>query len=73
MNKLKRISKVFESAEEIPYDDSSRIILMSDVHRGDGATRVFQIMPSRNAVLKRLNLNSVSLPKVRNPQYELGR
>ncbi|HZK84518.1 MAG TPA: metallophosphoesterase family protein [Desulfosporosinus sp.] len=36
MNKLKRISKVFESAEEIPYDDSSRIILMSDVHRGDG-------------------------------------
>lgn len=33
---LKRISKVFESAEEIPFDDSSRIILMSDVHRGDG-------------------------------------
>ncbi|TGE32202.1 metallophosphoesterase [Desulfosporosinus sp. Sb-LF] len=37
MNKLKRISKVFESAEEIPFDDSSRIILMSDVHRGDGS------------------------------------
>ncbi|EGW36209.1 metallophosphoesterase [Desulfosporosinus sp. OT] len=36
MNKLKRISKVFESAEEIPIDDSTRIILMSDVHRGDG-------------------------------------
>ncbi|HBW34069.1 MAG: serine/threonine protein phosphatase [Peptococcaceae bacterium BRH_c23] len=36
MNNLKRISKVFESAEEIPFDDSSRIILMSDVHRGDG-------------------------------------
>ena len=36
MNQLKRISKVFESAEEIPFDDSSRIILMSDVHRGDG-------------------------------------
>ena len=37
MNKLKRISKVFELAEEIPFDDSSRIILMSDVHRGDGS------------------------------------
>ena len=36
MNNLTRISKVFESAEEIPFDDSSRIILMSDVHRGDG-------------------------------------
>jgi len=37
MNNLKRISEVFESAEEIPFDDSSRIILMSDVHRGDGS------------------------------------
>jgi len=37
MNKLKRITKVFESAEVIPIDDSSRIILMSDVHRGDGS------------------------------------
>jgi UDP-2,3-diacylglucosamine pyrophosphatase LpxH len=37
MNTLKRISKVFESAKEIPFDDSSRIILMSDVHRGDGS------------------------------------
>ncbi len=36
MNKLKRISKVFESAEEISIDDSSRLIIMSDVHRGDG-------------------------------------
>lgn len=37
MNKLKRISKVFDSAEEIPFDDSSRIILMSDIHRGNGS------------------------------------
>ncbi|KGK88406.1 serine/threonine protein phosphatase [Desulfosporosinus sp. HMP52] len=37
MNKLKRISNVFESAEVIPFDDSSRFILMSDVHRGDGS------------------------------------
>lgn len=37
MNTLKRISRVFESAIEIPFDDSSRIILMSDCHRGDGS------------------------------------
>lgn len=36
MNTLKRISKVFESAEEIIFDDSSKIVLMSDCHRGDG-------------------------------------
>jgi UDP-2,3-diacylglucosamine pyrophosphatase LpxH len=34
---LKRISKVFESADQITFDDSSRIVLMSDCHRGDGS------------------------------------
>jgi len=34
---LKRISKVFESAEQISFDDSSNIVLMSDCHRGDGS------------------------------------
>lgn len=37
MDSLKRVSLVFESADEIPFDDSSRIILMSDCHRGDGS------------------------------------
>jgi len=37
MNYLKRISKVFAEAEEILFDDSSRFILMSDIHRGDGS------------------------------------
>lgn len=37
MNILKSVSQVFESAEQIPFDDSSRIILMSDCHRGDGS------------------------------------
>lgn len=37
MNMLKRISKVFAAAEEVLFDDSSRIVLMSDVHRGDGS------------------------------------
>jgi UDP-2,3-diacylglucosamine pyrophosphatase LpxH len=37
MNDLKRISEIFETAEEIPFDDSTRIVLMSDCHRGDGS------------------------------------
>jgi UDP-2,3-diacylglucosamine pyrophosphatase LpxH len=36
MNTLKRLSQIFEAAEEIPFDDSSRIVFMSDCHRGDG-------------------------------------
>lgn len=37
MNKLKRLSQVFHSAEQISFDDFSRIVLMSDCHRGDGS------------------------------------
>lgn len=37
MDTLKRVSKVFESAEEVLFDDSSKIIIMSDCHRGDGS------------------------------------
>jgi len=37
MYEFKRLSKVFESAEEILFDDSSRIVLISDCHRGDGS------------------------------------
>jgi UDP-2,3-diacylglucosamine pyrophosphatase LpxH len=37
MNTLKRVSRVFKAADEIPFDDSSRIVLMSDCHRGNGS------------------------------------
>jgi len=37
MNTLKRISQVFESAQQVLFDDSCRVILMSDCHRGDGS------------------------------------
>lgn len=37
MYEFRRLSQVFEAAELIPFDDSSRIILMSDCHRGDGS------------------------------------
>ena len=31
------VYQVFKSAQQIPFDDTSRIILMSDCHRGDGS------------------------------------
>lgn len=37
MNYLGRISKVYESAERIFFDDNSKFIFMSDCHRGDGS------------------------------------
>lgn len=36
MDPVRRINKVFNSSEEIQIDDTSKIILMSDNHRGDG-------------------------------------
>ncbi|WP_312642167.1 metallophosphoesterase [Hydrogenoanaerobacterium sp.] len=33
----KRISQTFRSSHQIPFDDSSKIIIMSDCHRGDGS------------------------------------
>lgn len=37
MYEFNRLSQVFESADQIAFDDSSRFILMSDCHRGDGS------------------------------------
>jgi UDP-2,3-diacylglucosamine pyrophosphatase LpxH len=37
VNTLKHLSQVFKSAEQISFDDSSRFVLMSDCHRGDGS------------------------------------
>jgi UDP-2,3-diacylglucosamine pyrophosphatase LpxH len=37
MNIFKRLSEVFKSAKQIPFDDTSRFVLMSDCHRGDGS------------------------------------
>lgn len=36
MLKSKGLSSVFQSATEIPYDNQSKIVIMSDCHRGDG-------------------------------------
>lgn len=33
----RRLDAVWEAAERLPFDDSSRIVLMSDCHRGDGS------------------------------------
>lgn len=37
MNTFKRVSQVFQASEQIYFDDSSRIVFMSDCHRGDGS------------------------------------
>lgn len=37
MHAQNRLSKIFETAEQISFNDSSRIVLMSDCHRGDGS------------------------------------
>lgn len=37
MYSVKRLSKIFESAKQISFDNSSKIIIMSDCHRGDGS------------------------------------
>lgn len=36
MNPVRRINRVFNSSQEIVIDDFSKIIIMSDCHRGDG-------------------------------------
>lgn len=36
MSSLKYLYKAFKEGAELPFDDSSRIVLMSDCHRGDG-------------------------------------
>lgn len=36
MSTLSRLNKVFDAAEQIPINDTSKIVLMSDCHRGDG-------------------------------------
>ena len=37
MNLLKGISQVYLTSKRIPFDDSSRLVIMSDIHRGDGS------------------------------------
>ena len=54
MSALKRLSDVFESAERIAVDDFSRIILMSDCHRGDGS-QADEFFRNENLYLSALN------------------
>ncbi len=32
-----RLNKIFQTAQEIPFDDESKIVLISDCHKGDGS------------------------------------
>lgn len=37
MSASKRLSKVLQTSKVLPFDESSRIVIMSDVHRGNGS------------------------------------
>jgi len=37
MSVASRLSEVFESSGEIPFDDSSKLVFFSDCHRGDNS------------------------------------
>lgn len=37
MNYSRKITRVFKASQQIPITDSSKIVLMSDCHRGDGS------------------------------------
>lgn len=37
MSASKRLSQVYENAKIVPFDDNSRIVIMSDCHRGNGS------------------------------------
>lgn len=54
MTSLKRLSQLFESAARMSFDDSSRIILMSDCHRGD-ASQADEFFRNENLYLSALN------------------
>ena len=36
MNTYRRLSNVYENSKVIPYDYSSKFVIMSDCHRGSG-------------------------------------
>lgn len=37
MSTFQRLNEIFQSSLEIPFDDSSKIVVISDCHRGDGS------------------------------------
>lgn len=54
MSALKRLSRVFKSAAKLSIDDSSKIILMSDCHRGDGS-HADEFLKNENLYVSALN------------------
>jgi UDP-2,3-diacylglucosamine pyrophosphatase LpxH len=54
MSVARRLSEVFESSEEIPFDDSSKFIFFSDCHRGDNSW-TDDFAPNQNLFFHALN------------------
>ena len=47
----KDLTRLFDNAFTIPFDDEDKIVFMSDVHRGDG-TYYDALLNNRNIYLK---------------------
>ena len=54
MSVASRLSEVFKSSEEIPFDDSKKFILFSDCHRGDNSW-ADDFAPNQNIFFHALN------------------
>jgi hypothetical protein len=54
MSVASRLSEVFESSKEIPFDDSSKFIFFSDCHRGDNSW-ADDFAPNQNIFFHALN------------------
>jgi UDP-2,3-diacylglucosamine pyrophosphatase LpxH len=54
MNVSTRIAQVFDSAQVIEFDDRSKIVLMSDCHRGDGSW-ADDLLKNQNLYMTALN------------------
>jgi UDP-2,3-diacylglucosamine pyrophosphatase LpxH len=54
MSVASRLSEVFEASQEIPFDNSSKFILVSDCHRGDNSW-VDDFAPNQNIFFNALN------------------
>ncbi len=52
---MKRISDARKTAEEVLFDDRSRIVVMSDCHRGNGDGRFDNFLQNHNIYFAALN------------------
>ena len=55
MNTYRRLSNIYENSKVIPYDYSSKFVIMSDCHRGSGNSGD-NFLKNRNIFLQHLTI-----------------